>query len=229
MRAKFSGARGGAARSRGRRRRLFGTLPHARAELLEDPLLAYLRDNDNGSKVRAAQRSRRAPAQLRRCWLDGAAHPGDQGEARRGALGDLGRTGKPGAPRRRLHVSHSQRCRRTAGRGGGRESGGLVRGETCPVSTEGGTRRVQLVREGGGRGVGRRPRAAGGAAAAAAARHPRRARRSQRGGSPVRRGAVRSAPPAPRSRRARLGQSTGKRSLSYWQRPKPETRNPAGW
>jgi len=28
----------------------------------------------------------------------------------------------------------------------------LVRGETCPVSTEGGTRRVQLVREGGGRG-----------------------------------------------------------------------------
>ena len=47
-----------------------------------------------------------------------------------------------------------------------RERRHLARGETCPVSTEGGTRRVQLVREGGGRGVGAITAGAGGTRAA---------------------------------------------------------------
>ena len=37
-------------------------------------------------------------------------------------------------------------------------SGTPTEAETCPISTEGGTRRVQLVREGGGRGGGARLR-----------------------------------------------------------------------
>jgi len=48
----------------------------------------------------------------------------------------------------------------SAGRGGGRA---CWRDETCPVSTGGGTRRVQSVREGGGGGVAGLPRTRGGA------------------------------------------------------------------
>jgi len=40
----------------------------------------------------------------------------------------------------------------SGGAGIARSPSGLQPGETCPVSTEGGTRRVQLVREGGGGG-----------------------------------------------------------------------------
>jgi len=49
------------------------------------------------------------------------------------------------------HGRRNEAC--PSARGCGRGVGGLPwRDETCPVSTEGGTRRVQLVREGGGGG-----------------------------------------------------------------------------
>jgi hypothetical protein len=77
---------------------------------------------------------------------------------------------RPAAKATRFRRRRRHRCRRL---GRDETRGELARGErcgarglddlreTCPVSTEGGTRRVQLVREGGGRG-GQRPRVGAG-------------------------------------------------------------------
>jgi len=110
-----------------------------------------------------------------------------------------GRAAARGKERQRQ--GESERAYKEFGQGGGRACASAQRRggkgkntreamlETCPVSTEGGTRRVQLVREGGGRG----------------ARHPPCS--PHRPGHPGRAGGAQRAarPPPPRAPRARRG------------------------
>ena len=125
--------------------------------------------------------------------------------------------------RRRRVRARGPRRRRGGGAGRGRWWGccrGRGRGETCPLSTGGGTRRVQLVRGGGGEGGGRATaRSAGGEGG----RGGGGAERDRRGGGwhegPVAPRRGRGATPAPAdrkgTRRVQLVRRAG-RDVSTW-------------